>query len=204
MSWGYRAQVPMMSSSRLRYSCRNTEPTSRWMASTASTTRTIPSTNLSWAQTFVRVVNSAAIGALKKALKIFVETRTAAATSDPTKLAGDVETQTRIAQVMNTIAELEAVMFYNFDQMESSDWQPSIEERVLFRYQASLVIDKAIDAIDTLFDVAGGRAVFNGHPLQNLWHDIHIARCHVANNPTGFARNLGAMQLGMENQDVFV
>ena len=95
-------------------------------------------------------------------------------------------------------------MFHNFDKMEGSDWQPSIAERVLFRYQASLVIDKAIDAIDTLFDVAGGRAVFNGHPLQNLWHDIHIARCHVANNPTGFARNLGAMQLGVENQDVFV
>lgn len=163
-----------------------------------------PIYNLSWAQTFVRVVNSAAIGALKKALKIFVETRTASATSDPTKLAGDVETQTRIAEVMNTIAELEAVMFHNFDKMEDANWQPSIEERVLYRYQASIVIDKAIDAIDTLFDVAGGRAVFNGHPLQNLWHDIHIARCHVANNPTGFARNLGAMQLGVENQDVFI
>ncbi len=122
----------------------------------------------------------------------------------PTKLAGDVETQTRIAEVMNTIAELEAVMFHNFDKMEDANWQPSIEERVLYRYQASIVIDKAIDAIDTLFDVAGGRAVFNGHPLQNLWHDIHIARCHVANNPTGFARNLGAMQLGVENQDVFI
>ena len=32
--------------------------------------------DLSWAQTFVRVVNTAAIGALKKALKIFVDTRT--------------------------------------------------------------------------------------------------------------------------------
>ncbi len=42
-----------------------------------------PIYNLSWAQTFVRVVNSAAIGALKNALKIFVETRTASATSDP-------------------------------------------------------------------------------------------------------------------------
>jgi len=58
--------------------------------------------------------------------------------------------------------------------------------------------------MDTLFQVAGGRSVFDGHPLQNLWHDIHIARCHVANNPTSFARNLGAIQLGMDNQDVFV
>lgn len=160
--------------------------------------------DLSWAQTFVRVVNTAAIGALKKALKLFIETRTQAATSDPTKLAGDVETQERIARVMNTIQELEAVMFHNFDQMEAANWSPSLEDRVLYRYQASIVIDKASEAVDTLFQVAGGRSVFDGHPLQNLWHDIHIARCHVANNPTSFARNLGAIQLGMENQDVFV
>ena len=160
--------------------------------------------DLSWAQTFVRVVNTAAIGALKKALKLFLESRTGGASTDVTKLAGDVETQERIARVMNTIAELEAVMFHNFDKMEAADWKPSIEERVLYRYQASLVIEKAIDAIDLLFDVAGGRSVFQGHPLQNLWHDIHIARCHVANNPTAFGRNLGGIQLGVENKDVFI
>lgn len=163
-----------------------------------------PVYDLSWAQTFVRVVNTAAIGALKKALKLFLESRTGGASTDVTKLAGDVETQERIARVMNTIAELEAVMFHNFDKMEAADWKPSIEERVLYRYQASLVIEKAIDAIDLLFDVAGGRSVFHGHPLQNLWHDIHIARCHVANNPTAFGRNLGGIQLGVENKDVFI
>ena len=67
-----------------------------------------------------------------------------------------------------------------------------------------MVIDKDIEAIDTLFEVAGGRAVFNGHPLQQLWHDIHIARCQIANNPTAFARNLGSVALGMENKDVFI
>ncbi len=163
-----------------------------------------PMYDLSWAQTFVRVVNSAAIGALKKALRLFIETRTGAATTDITKLAGDVETQERIARVMNTVGELEAVMFHNFNKMESADWKPTLEERIMYRYQASLVIEKAIEAIDTLFNVAGGRSVFNGHPLQNLWHDIHIARCHVANNPTAFARNLGSVALGMENKDVFV
>lgn len=162
-----------------------------------------PIYDLSWAQTFVRVVNTAAIGALKKAVKVFIESRTGAST-DPTKLAGDVDTQVRIASVRNTISELESVMFRNFDLMEAANWKPSIEDRVLYRYQASLVIEKAIDAIDTLFDVAGGRSVFNDHPLQNLWHDIHIARCHVANSPTGFARNLGSVTLGMENTDVFV
>lgn len=163
-----------------------------------------PMYDLSWAQTFVRVVNSAAIGALKKAVKVFVESKQGNSTTDMTKFAGDVETQERLAKVLNTIAELEAVMYHNFNKMEAASWKPSLEDRIMYRYQASLVIDKAIEAIDTLFDVAGGRSVFNGHPLQQLWHDIHIARCHVANNPTAFARNLGSVTLGMENQDVFI
>ena len=163
-----------------------------------------PMYDLSWTQTFVRVVNSAAIGALKKAVKVFVESKQGNSTTDMTKFAGDVETQERLAKVLNTIAELEAVMYHNFNKMEAASWKPSLEDRIMYRYQASLVIDKAIEAIDTLFDVAGGRSVFNGHPLQQLWHDIHIARCHVANNPTAFARNLGSVTLGMENQDVFI
>ena len=163
-----------------------------------------PMYDLSWAQTFVRVVNSAAIGALKKAVKVFVESKQGNSTTDMTKFAGDVETQERLAKVLNTIAELEAVMYHNFDKMEAANWKPSLEDRIMYRYQASIVIDKAIEAIDTLFEVAGGRSVFKGHPLQQLWHDIHIARCHVANNPTAFARNLGSVTLGMENKDVFI
>ncbi len=163
-----------------------------------------PMYDLSWAQTFVRVVNSAAIGALKKAVKVFVESKQGNSTTDMTKFAGDVETQERLAKVLNTIGELEAVMYHNFNKMEAANWKPTLEERIMYRYQASIVIDKAIEAIDTLFDVAGGRSVFSGHPLQQLWHDIHIARCHVANNPTAFARNLGSVTLGMENKDVFI
>ena len=162
-----------------------------------------PMYDLSWAQTFVRVVNSAAIGALKKAVKVFVESKQGNSTTDMTKFAGDVETQERLAKVLNTIGELEAVMYHNFDKMEAASWKPTLEDRIMYRYQASIVIDKAIEAIDTLFEVAGGRSVFNGHPLQQLWHDIHIARCHVANNPTAFARNLGSVALGMDNKDVF-
>jgi 3-hydroxy-9,10-secoandrosta-1,3,5(10)-triene-9,17-dione monooxygenase len=59
-------------------------------------------------------------------------------------------------------------------------------------------------AVDLLFDVAGGRSVFQDAPIQNIWLDIHIARSHVANNPVGFARNFGNVLLGHETQDEFV
>ena len=59
-------------------------------------------------------------------------------------------------------------------------------------------------AIDLLFDVAGGRSVFLGAEIQNIWHDVHIARAHVANNPVPLARNYGNMVLGGENADFFL
>ncbi|MBT8149871.1 MAG: flavin-dependent monooxygenase, partial [Gammaproteobacteria bacterium] len=74
----------------------------------------------------------------------------------------------------------------------------------LYRYQASIVIEKCIEGIDTLFDVAGGRSVFNGHPIQQIWLDIHMGRAHVANSPAAFARNLGATSLGLDNTDFFI
>lgn len=163
-----------------------------------------PVYNMPWAQAFSRVVNTPAIGALKKALKLFIETRTGSASTDPTKLAADTDTQVRIAKVTNIIDELETILFKNFDEMQANNWKPTIEQRVHYRYQASIVIDKAIEGIDTLFDVAGGRSVFQGHPIQNIWHDIHIARAHVANSPVAFARNLGSVAMGLDNTDMFI
>ncbi len=165
--------------------------------------QTNPMYQMPWAQLFIRVVCTPAIGALKKGLGLFLADR-ATASTDMTKLAGDVETQTRIAVVRNIIDECETVLFKNFDEMEAQNWQPSIDQRILYRYQASLVIEKCIKGIDTLFDVAGGRSVYNGHALQQIWNDIHIGRAHVANSPAMFARNLGASLLGVENSDFFI
>ena len=162
-----------------------------------------PMYKMPWAQTFIRVVCTPAIGALQHALTLFIDNANTSST-DPLKLAGDVETQTRIAQVANIIDECKAILFKNFDAIQANNWEMTIEQRVLYRYQAGLVIDKCRKGIDTLFEVGGGRSVFTGHPLQILWHDIHIARAHVANNPSGFARNLGSVMLGMDNTDVFL
>ncbi len=159
-----------------------------------------------WAQIFIRVVSSASIGAMKKAIELFVA-NSASSSTDPTKLQGDPDITRRIAEAHNLIRECETGMYTNFDEMmraaQAGETIP-VEDRVFYRYQASLVIEKMIKAIDLLFDVAGGRSVFQGSPIQQIWHDIHIARAHVANSPTAFARNLGAVTLGAENEDMFL
>lgn len=169
-------------------------------------TQTSPMYNIPWAQMFVRVVCTPAIGAAKHALKLFIENATSSST-DPTRLAGDPDVTRRIAEASNLIDETEAIMYRNFDNMmaavNAGEEIPMLD-RIKYRYQASLVIERMMEAVDLLFNVAGGRSVFDGSPIQDIWHDVHIGRAHVANSPIGFARNLGAVQLGADSTDVFV
>lgn len=165
-----------------------------------------PLYSIPWAQMFVRVVCTPAIGAAKHALKLFIENATGSST-DPTRLAGDPDITRRVAECANLIDETETIMYRNFDElmhMVDNDIDIPMEKRIQYRYQASLVIEKMIKAVDLLFDVAGGRSVYNGSEIQQIWHDIHIARAHVANNSIGFARNWGGVMLGADNTDFFV
>lgn len=160
-----------------------------------------------WAQLFIRTVSTPAIGACKAALALAIEGATGKASADPTKLAGDTSTQERLAAAACRIDEMEALLYRNFDvmyaQLERGEDIPLID-RAKYRYQAAQVIEQSMGVVDSLFSSAGGRSVFLGSDIQQRFLDIHTARAHVANNPTPFARNYGALQLGLENGDVFI
>lgn len=165
-----------------------------------------PMYSIPWAQLFTRVVSTSAIGGLKHAVNLFTG-NAAGSSTDPTKLLSDPDISRRVAETLNDIDEAETIMFRNFDRMVDTvqaGAEIPLIDRVRYRYQASLVIDKLGAAIDRLFYVAGGRSVFDGSAIQQIWRDIHIARSHVANNPTSFARNLGGISLGADNADVFI
>ncbi|NCF18503.1 MAG: flavin-dependent monooxygenase, partial [Haliea sp.] len=158
-----------------------------------------PLYRLPWAQTFIRVVSTPAIGAAREGLRLYKNTVVSKASGDVTKLAGDVSTLERVASATNAIDEMEALLYRNFDQMMAaveSGVSISIEDRALYRYQASLVIEKSMGVIDSLFSSAGGSSVFIDSEIQQRFLDIHTARAHVANNPTAFARNLGGLGVG--------
>jgi 3-hydroxy-9,10-secoandrosta-1,3,5(10)-triene-9,17-dione monooxygenase len=166
-----------------------------------------PLYRLPWAQTFIRVVSTPAIGAAREGLRLYKNTVVSKASGDVTKLAGDVSTLERVASATNAIDEMEALLYRNFDQMMAaveSGVSISIEDRALYRYQASLVIEKSMGVIDSLFSSAGGSSVLIDSEIQQRFLDIHTARAHVANNPTAFARNLGGLGVGTENGDFFI
>ena len=119
--------------------------------------------------------------------------------TDPVKLMSDPDIPQRLAESINDVDEAETMMFRNFDRMMAvvcSGQEITLIDRARYRYQAGIVIDRMIGAIDRLFNVAGGRSVYDAAAIQDIWRDIHIARAHVANNPISFARNLGGMTHG--------
>ncbi len=163
--------------------------------------------DIPWAQIFVRVVSTPAIGACKDALRLYKDAASKKASMDPSKHSTDPSTLERISAAENTTDEMEAVMMRNFDNMTAAvnkGDRIDIQERAKYRYQASLVIDKSMAVVDSLFSMAGGSSVLAGSDLQQRFLDIHTARAHVANSPTNFARNLGSLHLGLDNQDFFI
>jgi len=165
--------------------------------------QTSPVYDLPWAQVFIRVVNTSAIGAVRHAVALFRD-RVGLSSTDMSKSATDPDVLERIARASNLAEECLTVMVSNFEAMEKAGWKPDLADRVRYRYQASLVADRCIEAMDLLMDVAGGRSVYSGNGFQDLWHDVRMARAHVANNPVGFARNYANVLMGAENRDYFL
>lgn len=159
--------------------------------------------DMPWAQVFIRVVNTSAIGAVRHAIALMRE-RLGLGTTDMAKGLTDPDVLSRIARAANLADEAAAVMVRAYDEMEAADWKPALIDRVRYRYQASLVGDRCIEAMDLLMDIAGGRSVYTGNEFQDLWHDVRMARAHVANNPVAFARNYANMLMGRENTDLFL
>jgi 3-hydroxy-9,10-secoandrosta-1,3,5(10)-triene-9,17-dione monooxygenase len=160
-----------------------------------------------WGQLFCRTVSNPAIGATRAALRLFLHGAQNRSSNDPTKLAGDTHTQEIAARADMAIEEMQALLDRALARMVEcveDGREIPMDERVRFRFEASRIIEKSVATVGELFANAGGRSVFLGSPIQQRFLDVNTARAHVANNPTGFARNFGAIQLGAPNKDVFV
>jgi 3-hydroxy-9,10-secoandrosta-1,3,5(10)-triene-9,17-dione monooxygenase len=68
--------------------------------------------------------------------------------------------------------------------------------RLKVRRDQVLGTQRAIDAIDSLFEASGGRALAEGTFLQRAWRDAHAGRVHAANDPERALQMYGAHEFG--------
>ena len=71
-----------------------------------------------------------------------------------------------------------------------------LKTRLKVRRDQVLGSQRAIDAIDALFEASGGRALANGTYLQRAWRDAHAGRVHAANDPERALQMYGAHEFG--------
>lgn len=68
--------------------------------------------------------------------------------------------------------------------------------RLKVRRDQVLGTQRAIEAIDTLFEASGGRALAEDTYLQRTWRDAHAGRVHAANDPERALQMFGAHEFG--------
>jgi 3-hydroxy-9,10-secoandrosta-1,3,5(10)-triene-9,17-dione monooxygenase len=68
--------------------------------------------------------------------------------------------------------------------------------RLKVRRDQVLGTQRALDALDDLFEASGGRALADGTYLQRAWRDAHAGRVHAANDPERALQMYGAHEFG--------
>ncbi|WP_158882866.1 3-hydroxy-9,10-secoandrosta-1,3,5(10)-triene-9,17-dione monooxygenase oxygenase subunit [Amycolatopsis anabasis] len=64
--------------------------------------------------------------------------------------------------------------------------------------------ERAIAAIDRLFENSGGRALKAGTPIQRFWRDAHAGRVHAANDPERAYTMFGTGAFGLPVENAMV
>lgn len=170
--------------------------------------KTVPLYKIPFGQLFPRAVSTASIGATQGAINAYLKVASKrVGSNDGSKTAEDGNAQMAVARAQTVVDQLKMKLHSNFEHLMSdarADQSTDMDARIQYRYEASAVPEACLNEVLELQKICGGRAIFTSSPLQRFVLDILAGRAHVANNHYKFGQNYGAVQLGLENTDVFL
>ena len=79
----------------------------------------------------------------------------------------------------------------------------TVEQRVTIRMAATHAIHKAREAVDFAYNAAGATAIFENHPLERRFRDIHTVTQQLQGRLSHF-ETVGAWMLGADADLTFV
>ena len=150
---------------------------------------------------FTTTISSPIIGMAKGAYTEHVEMQQARvrAAYAGEKASSDPFAAVRIARASSEIDAAWALTMANIreeqDLVAKGEKIP-LSLRLRVRRDQVLGTQRAIDAIDDLFEASGGRALANGTYLQRAWRDAHAGRVHAANDPERALQMYGMHEFG--------
>jgi 3-hydroxy-9,10-secoandrosta-1,3,5(10)-triene-9,17-dione monooxygenase len=155
---------------------------------------------LSWAQVFIRSVNTAALGGAHAAINAAVaimENRVSTNTGKASK--DDPILHAAISAAKAQCAEMELSLRNQFDELmafaERGEAAP-MAKRAFYAYQAATVVRRLAHLVDGMVELLGGRAIYLSSGIIQPWLDINAARAHVINDPNTRAQDMIGTELG--------
>ena len=163
---------------------------------------------LPWAQVFVRLVSTAAIGGAQSALNGATEIMASRVSTNTGKASKtDPLLINAIARGRAQIDEMEAVLHRNMAALMANaeaGVPTPMQDRAMFRYQSASVARRCAEIVDALVPLLGGRAIYNTSPLVQPWLDLNAARQHVANDPNNMGPDVIGTRDGQSPSFVFL
>jgi 3-hydroxy-9,10-secoandrosta-1,3,5(10)-triene-9,17-dione monooxygenase len=160
---------------------------------------------LPFVQVFSRVVSNACIGALQHFLDVYRDYGSKRIGTTGQSTAGSPDAQMAAAEALAAIDEMKLVLRRNFTTLldyARRDEQAPVEMRLLFKYQSAEVAERCLRAVTTMFETIGGHGIYESYPFGTIYADLITAKQHISNQQKIPGRNLGAVLLGLENQDI--
>ncbi|WP_028933492.1 acyl-CoA dehydrogenase family protein [Pseudonocardia spinosispora] len=94
-----------------------------------------------------------------------------------------------------TVAEVAA-------RLEDQMW-PTLEQRVALRLASTYTIHQAKEAVDIVYDAAGASAIFESHPFERRFRDIHTLAQQAQGRKAHF-EDVGKYLLGLDPRPTFL
>jgi 3-hydroxy-9,10-secoandrosta-1,3,5(10)-triene-9,17-dione monooxygenase len=117
------------------------------------------------------------------------------------KTANDPYASVRIARAANEIDSAWVLQVANVRELQAHVAKAEkipLKLRLKVRRDQVIASERAIRAIDTMFESSGGRALATGTYLQRAWRDAHAGRVHAANDPERALQMFGAIEFGQK------
>jgi alkylation response protein AidB-like acyl-CoA dehydrogenase len=150
---------------------------------------------------FAAAVPCVSLGIARAAIDAFValaEAKTPMGSA--VKLKDKPAAQIDLARAEALVCSARAFLFGSVEEVWAevdSDKIPSLRQRALVRIAAAKAAEASVQAVDLLFNAAGGTALFESCPLERCFRDVHATTQHIATN-AGNYEIAGRVMMGLD------
>ncbi|MGB6754253.1 MAG: acyl-CoA dehydrogenase family protein, partial [Xanthobacteraceae bacterium] len=123
-------------------------------------------------------------------------------------VAGGNSRMAEFATIQSRVAEasgaIEAARLTMLDALQNAlaaaeaGRQADLDLRLRNRLSQAFSVKLLVQAIDALFQAAGGQGIFASKPIQRAWRDIHAGALHVSMNWDAVSTMYGQHALGLD------